>query len=163
MDLKSGYHQIRMKDSDVHKTAFRTSFGCYEFLVMPFDLTNAHATFQALMNQIFSEHLRNFVLVFFDDILVYKHSMQEHILHLQQVLSILRNHNLTTKKSKCVFATHQVEYLGHITSWAEVATDPVKVTTINSWPLPKTVTQLRSFFGSHRILSKNCTKLWHYL
>jgi hypothetical protein len=130
LDLKSGCHQIRLKDLDVHKTTFMTYFGHCEFLVMPFGLTNTPAIFQALMDQIFSDHLRKFVLVFFHDILVYNHTLEDHKHHLQQVLSILRSHNLTAKKYKFVFA--HVEYLAHIISGSGVPTDPAKVEVCNT-------------------------------
>jgi hypothetical protein len=147
LDLRSGYHQIRMHPADIPKTAFRTHLGHYEYLVMPFGLTNAPATFQELMNTIFSKLLRKFVLVLFDDILIYSHNLQEHKQHLAAVLQILRSHKPTAKLSKCTFATETVEYLGHVLSGAGVATDPSKIVDILAWATPTTITQLRGFLG----------------
>jgi hypothetical protein len=127
LDLKSGCHQIRMKDPNIHKTAFTTYFSHFEYIVMPFGLTNAPATFQSLMNKIFALCLRKFVLVFFYDILVYSKIEAEHVQHLREVLQILRANQLTTKMSKCDFAVSQVEYLGHIISSTGVATNPAKI------------------------------------
>jgi hypothetical protein len=147
LDLKTGYHQIRMEEEDIYKIAFITYFGHYEFLVMPFGLTNAPTTFHALMNTIFAAYLRKFVLVFFDDVPIYNETRQYHIVHLKTVLQLLRNNNLTTKKSKCAFDVNQVEYFGDIISGQGVATDPAKIEAIISWPVPKSVTLLRSFLG----------------
>lgn len=116
LDLLSGYHQIKVKPEDVDKTAFRTHDGHYEFLVMPFGLTNAPSTFQATMNEVFRPHLRRFVLVFFDDILVYSASWSDHLKHLVVVLQLLRQHQLVAKCSKCLFGQSSVDYLGHILS-----------------------------------------------
>ncbi|GJW18242.1 retrotransposon protein, putative, ty3-gypsy subclass [Tanacetum coccineum] len=140
IDLRSGYHQLRVREQDISKTAFRTRYGHYEFLVMPFGLTNAPAVFMDLMNRIFHEYLDKFVIVFIDDILVYSKSEEEHERHLRIVLEILRQKKLYAKFSKCEFWLQQVAFLGHIVSADGIIMDPSKVEAITKWPRPTTVT-----------------------
>ncbi|XP_068328267.1 uncharacterized protein [Pyrus communis] len=139
LDLRSGYHQIRMHPKDIEKTAFRTHERHYEFLVMPFGLTNAPASFQSLMNEIFRPYLRKFILVFFGDILIYSASWELHQQHLSIALSLLQTHHLFVKLSMCAFGKQQIEYLGHIVSHNGVAADPSKLKAIADWPLPTSV------------------------
>ena len=131
LDLRSRYHQVRMRPGDVHKTAFRTHEGLYEFLVMPFGLCNAPATFQALMNDVLRPFLRQFFLVFFDDILIYNKTWADHLRHLCAVLSMLRQHHLFVKRANCAFGVAFVSYLGHVISETGVAMDLAKVQAIH--------------------------------
>jgi Reverse transcriptase (RNA-dependent DNA polymerase) len=137
IDLRSGYHQICMHHSDIPLTAFCTHDGLFEFKVMSFGLINASATFQSLMNSIFKPYLRKFILVFFDDILIYSKDFPSHIEHLSTTLKLLTEHQLHAKMSKYSFATNQIDYLSHIISNEGVATNPSKITAMLHWPPPK--------------------------
>lgn len=147
LDLRSGNQQIRMKEEDIPKTAFKTHMGHYEYTVMSFGLTNAQTTFQSLMNNIFAKYLRQCVLVFFDDILIYSKSTEEHLNHLKWVLGSLRDNHLSAKLSKCTFATGSVEYLGHIISVEGVSTNPSKISDNVNWPQTTSISKSRGFLG----------------
>ena len=147
IDLRSGYHQLRIANADVPKTAFRTRYGHYEFLVMPFGLTNAPAVFMALMNKVFMPYLDKFVIVFIDDILVYSRDEEEHANHLRLVLQTLREKQLYVKFNKCEFWLDQVVFLGHIVSGEGIKVDQKKIEAILNWEPPKNVPELRSFLG----------------
>jgi hypothetical protein len=147
LDLRAGFHQILLKPGEEYKTAFQTHTGHYEFRVMAFGLTGAPGTFQKAMNHTLAPLLRKCTIVFFDDILVYSRSLQDHFTHLQQVFELLSSDHWKIKMSKCSFAQPQVTYLGHIISSAGVATDPAKIQAIVAWPVPKCVKELRSFLG----------------
>jgi hypothetical protein len=147
LDLASGYHQIRMHEDSIEKTAFKTRYGHYEFVVMPFGLTNAPATFQSVMNSILDPFMDRFVLVYLDDILIYSKSMVEHVEHLKSVLAALREHKFYCKRSKCQFGSQQVEYFGHLLTPQGIMVDPRKVAAIRDWPDPTNVSQLRGFLG----------------
>ncbi|KAL4030703.1 hypothetical protein IC575_008953 [Cucumis melo] len=147
IDLRSGYHQLRIKDEDVPKTAFRSRYGHYEFIVMSFGLTNAPAVFMDLMNRVFREFLDTFVIVFIDDILIYSKTEAEHEEHLRMVLQTLRDNKLYAKFSKCEFWLKQVSFLGHVVSKAGVSVDPAKIEAVTDWTRPSTVSEVRSFLG----------------
>ncbi|KAJ9507837.1 hypothetical protein QJQ45_019250, partial [Haematococcus lacustris] len=148
IDLRSEYHQIRVAEDDIPKTAFRTRYGHYEFTVLPFGLCNAPATFQQLMNDVFKPHLDDFVLVYLDDILVFSKSAADHERHLHLTLSLLRQHQLCANLAKCAFWLDTVDFLGHIVSAAGIQPDPTKVKAVLDWPAPQDKHQLRSFLGT---------------
>ncbi|MBJ4302209.1 hypothetical protein JGE01_24745, partial [Salmonella enterica subsp. enterica serovar Typhimurium] len=147
IDLRVGYHQVRIRPEDIPKTAFSTRYGLYEYTVMSFGLTNAPALFMNLMNSVFMEYLDRFVVVFIDDILIYSKSDEEHAEHLKLVLGKLREHQLYAKFSKYAFWLKEVAFLGHVHSAGGVAVDPSKVCDVLSWGQPKSVTEVRSFLG----------------
>ncbi|KAL5547871.1 hypothetical protein UlMin_003102 [Ulmus minor] len=145
IDLRSGYHQLKIRESDIPKTAFRSRYGHYEFLVMSFGLTNAPAAFMDLMNRVFKEFLDRFVIVFIDDILVYSKSAEEHEEHLRLILQTLRDHQLFAKFKKCEFWLNQVAFLGHVISKDGVAVDPSKVEAVENWKPPTNASKSSHF------------------
>jgi hypothetical protein len=147
IDLCSGYHQIKMREQDVPKTTFRCHYGHYEFLVMPFGLTNAPTTFQSCMNHVFNKQLRKFLLVFFDDLLIYSKTWEDHLKHVDEILSIMEEQSLYAKESKCEFGMTEVLYLGHIIGEKGVQVHQEKIQAILDWPTPKTLTELKGFLG----------------
>jgi hypothetical protein len=147
IDLRSGYHQIKIQASDISKTAFSTRYGIYEFLVMSFGLTNAPTYFMYLMNSVFMPELDKFVVVFIDDILVYSKNKEEHAGHLHVVLQRLREHHLYAKLSKCDFWLKEIKFLGHTISQVGIVVDPAKVQEVMNWKPPTTIRQIRSFLG----------------
>lgn len=147
LDLQSGYWQIRIAEEDIPKTAFRTRYGHFEWRVMPFGLTNAPATFQALMNDVLRPFLDNFVIVYLDDILIFSKTPDDHLVHVNKVLSALQKARLYAGLGKCAFAMKEVTFLGHIVNAEGIKVDPKKVEAVHEWPTPRNVTEVRSFLG----------------
>ncbi|KAD4889453.1 hypothetical protein E3N88_21526 [Mikania micrantha] len=162
IDLRSGYHQLRVHEDDVPKTAFRTRYGHYEFLVMPFGLTNAPAVFMDLMNRVCRPYLDKFVIVFIDDVLIYSRSQQEHAQHLKLILELLAREKLYAKFSKCEFWLREVQFLGHVVNQDGIQVDPSKIKAVEQWETPRTPTEIRQFLGLagyYRRFIKNFSKI----
>ncbi|GJZ33762.1 putative nucleotidyltransferase, ribonuclease H [Tanacetum coccineum] len=147
IDLRSSYHQLRVREEDIPKTAFRTRYGHYEFQVMPFGLTNAPAVFMDLMNRVCKPYLDKFVIVFIDDILIYSRDKEEHANHLRIILELLRKEKLYAKFSKCDFWIHIVQFLGHLIDSQGLHVDPAKIEAVKNWTSPTTPTEVRQFLG----------------
>ncbi|GJZ37861.1 putative reverse transcriptase domain-containing protein [Tanacetum coccineum] len=169
IDLRSGYHQLRIREKDIPITAFRTCYGHYEFQVMPFGLTNAPAVFMDLMNRVCKPYLDKFVIVFIDDILIYSKNKEEHGEHLKTILNLLRSEKLYAKFLKCDFWLDSVQFLGHVIDSSGVHVDPAKIEAIKNWAAPTTPTEVRQFLGlagyyrrfikEFSLISKPLTKL----
>jgi len=150
INLRFSYHQMKIRPSDILKTAFVTRYGQYEFTVVSFGLTNAPAYFMNMMNKVFMEELDKFVVVFIDDILIYSKTTEEHAEHLRIVLEKLRQNQPYAKFSKCEFWLEKVAFLGHVLTTEGVAVDPTKIEAVIEWQQPKNVTDIRSFLGLAR-------------
>nr|GEX22753.1 putative reverse transcriptase domain-containing protein [Tanacetum cinerariifolium] len=147
IDLRSGYHQLRVREEDIPKTSFKTRYGHYEFQGMSFGLTNAPSIFMDLMNRVCKPYLEKFMIVFIDDILIYSKNEQEHIEHLKLILELLKREKLYTKFSKCEFWIPKVQFLGHVIDSRGIHVDPAKIKSIKDWSSPKTPTEIRQFLG----------------
>ena len=158
VDLRSGYHQLKIKPEDIPKTAFRTRYGHYEFLVMAFGLTNAPAAFMDLMNRVFKKYLDKFIIVFIDDILIYSRTEEDHAEHLRIALETLKKEKLYVKFSKCEFWLREVQFLGHIVSSEGIQVDPAKIEVVDELGKIEDPDRSKKFHGIGRILSKICQR-----
>ena len=147
MDLKTGFHQIRVKAEDIEKTAFNTKYGQFEYLVMPMGLCNAPATFQSLMNTVLREYIDIFCVVYVDDILIFSKTLEDHYDHIEKVLTKFKEYSLYVAPHKCEFVKTEIEFLGYIITPKGLKVNPKKINVIQNWPPPKNVTELRSFLG----------------
>jgi hypothetical protein len=162
IDLRSGCHQLKIRESDIPKRAFHTRYGLYEYTVMSFELTNAPAYFMYLMNKVFMEYLDKFVLVFIDNILMFSKMEEEHEKHLRMVLEKLRSNQLYAKFSKCEFWLTEVAFLGHVISAGGISVDPSKVKDVLNWMPPTNAIEIQSFLGLagyYRRFIKNFSKI----
>ena len=162
IDLRSGYYQLKIRPSDIEKTAFTTRYGLYEYTVMSFGLTNASVYFMYLMNKVFMEYLDKFVVVFIDDILVYSKDEEEHEEHLRLVLQKLRENQLYAKMSKCELWLNEVSFLGHVITDGGISVDPGKVRDVLDWEPPQTVSEIRSFLGLAGYYRRKCRAPLHW-
>ncbi|GKD75780.1 putative reverse transcriptase domain-containing protein, partial [Tanacetum coccineum] len=147
IDLRSGYHQLRVREEDILKTEFRTRYGHYKFQVMSFGLTNASAIFMDLMNRVCKPYLDKFMILFIDDILIYSKSEEEHAEYLKLILELLKKEELYAKFSKCEFWLSKVQFLGHVIDSEGIHVDPTKIESIKDWASPKTPTEIHQFLG----------------
>jgi hypothetical protein len=162
IDLRSGYHQLKIRASDIPKTAFITQYSLYKYMVMSFGLTNAPAYFMYLMNKVFMKYLDKFVVVFIDDILIFSKNEEEHDEHLHLVLQKLRENQLYAKLNKCEFWLKEVSFLGHIISEGGISVDPNEVKDVLSWKTLQNVSDIRSFLaleGYYRRLIEGFSKI----
>ncbi|GKB04479.1 putative reverse transcriptase domain-containing protein [Tanacetum coccineum] len=162
IDLRSGYHQLRVHVDDIPKTTFRTRYGHFEFIVMPFGLTNAPAVFMDLMNRVCRPYLDKFVIVFIDDILIHSKTREEHVEHLRLVLELLKREKLYAKFSKCEFWLREVQFLGHVINGNMIHVDPSKIEAVKNWKALRTSFEVRSFLGLagyYRRFTKNFSKI----
>ncbi|GJT82646.1 putative reverse transcriptase domain-containing protein [Tanacetum coccineum] len=147
IDLRSSYHQLRVREEDILKTAFMTRYGHYEFQVMSFGLTNALAVFMDLMNRVCKQYLDKFVIVFIEDILIYSKNKEEHEEHLKLILELLMKEELYAKFSKCELWIPKVQFLGYVIDSQGIHVDPTKIKSIKDWVSPKTPTEICQFLG----------------
>jgi hypothetical protein len=161
LDLRNGYWQVRIKESDIKKTAFRTRYGHFEFLVLPFGLSNAPTTFMRLMNDVLFPYLDKFVIVYLDDILIFSRTREEHLQHLRLVLEKLRQHQLYVKSSKCEFMKTKIDFLGHLVSSEGILPQEEKTRAISSWPTPKNLQDIRTFLGLDNYYHKFVPRFAH--
>ncbi|GJR09771.1 putative reverse transcriptase domain-containing protein [Tanacetum coccineum] len=162
IDLRLGYHQLKVRNEDIPKTSFRSRFGHYEFQVMPFGLTNAPAVFTDLMNRVCKPYLDKFVIVFIDDILIYSRNKEEHVDHLRIILELLRKEKLYAKFSKCDFWINIVQFLGHLIDSQGLHVDPAKIEAVKNWASTTTPIEIRQFlglFGYYRRFIKDFSKI----